>query len=234
MDKVLIFVPLSRENRRQEVVNHINELDTKGLRVHVLFIVDNRNIKQFKTKYYTIYRNTGNAPASGINVGMRRQRITNSFNKAKEFMQDRFDYVFVFEDDSQIYPDTLQKLIKLHKKKSEKYDVGFVSGVQVGRWGYRMLGVWKLEGDKIKTLPKMKGVQEVDACGFYCYLTTPELFRMFDYRFGQLGPDVYWGLDLRSKDYKNYADFNQCIPHKVDRGILTIENSDIIELSYKT
>lgn len=68
---------------------------------------------------------------------------------------------------------------------------------------------------------RSSNVQEIDAGGFYCYLTKRELYMAHEYApFGHndLGPDVNYGLYLRQNGYKNYIDWSIKCEHRMRNG----------------
>ena len=236
MDNLLIFVPVSRENRIKEVINDINNLEIGDFNVEVLLLIDDIRIPRLETKYKTKLLYTGNYSMSEWDIYKRRIRIAENFNKASDWIkgQNRFDLMFIFEDDCEIKPETF---IKLNERYSG-YDfilqkLGFVSGVQAGRWGEKMLGVWNIDGDKIKTLKLTKDINLVTACGFYGFVIRPELFCLNKFRSGFFGPDVYFGIDLDLEGYSNYCDMTVKIGHKLNDGGVLYPTGEEKELTFK-
>jgi hypothetical protein len=243
-NRVTVFLPISRMDRIEVMADQVNALETKNCRINfILIIVDNywidndEVIRIVGNKYPVIIMNTGNKPPHEMNIGQRRSRITDVFNYARKLIPDT-DFVFTIEDDTNIRPNYLDRLIsKFNLVNSREYKVGFISGVQVGRWGFKMIGAWNgFDYDDLKsaqTIPYTpeNGLQEVDAAGFYCYLTKKNLFVNTNYKFGQFGPDVYFGFDLRFKGYHNFIDWSLIAEHVTNKGIL-VPDKDVVVVKY--
>jgi hypothetical protein len=147
----------------------------------------------------------------------RRRRIAAIKNETKQYIE-ACDYVMGLEDDSIPRPDALEKLLRAY---SLFPFAGFISGVQLGRWGITHVGAWSCddvyERRQIRSLTSAEGIQEVDATGWYCYLTKRATYMKFEYApFDrcQLGPDVQWGLDLRRDGLKNYVCWDVPVEHR--------------------
>lgn len=221
MDNLLIFVPVSREQRIKEVINDINNLEIPDFNIEVLLLIDDIRIPRLETEYKTKLLYTGNYTMSEWDIYKRRIRIAENFNKASEWIkqQNKFDLMFVFEDDCEIKPYTFGKLYESYKEKNSMLEkLGFVSGVQCGRWGEKMLGVWEQDGDNMQTLKLKEGMHHVTACGFYGFIIKPELFTLNRFRSGFFGPDVYFGIDLDFEGYSNYCNMDIKIGHKLNDG----------------
>lgn len=148
----------------------------------------------------------------------RRKRISSLHNLAKEHIST--EYVFGVEDDTIVPFYALQML-------GENYvdGVGMIEGVEMGRWGVPYIGAWTVdnidEPTEITSLPMSEGLVEIDAGGFYCFLTRSEYYKSHEFKpfdNNGLGPDVDFSLALRRQGLKNYALFDvECI-HKSERG----------------
>jgi GT2 family glycosyltransferase len=164
----------------------------------------------------------------------RRQRIADMHNEMKKFI-NKCDYVFLVEDDTLLPKDALTKLLQ----GFEKYpDAGFISGVQVGRWGIRLCGIWKVDNaidpEIIESELPQEGIQEIDAAGFYCCLVKKNNYIEHNFEPYQkiLGPDFNFGLYLRKKGLKNYVDWSINTTHVTKKEILTVENTDIQKIVF--
>jgi hypothetical protein len=164
-------------------------------------------------------------PAQGI--AARRVRIAENHDILKDLVLEyKPDLVWQVEGDCELPPNTLETLLH-HYNNLKDNNLGYISGVQVGRHGLYCLGAWNFKGDltKFKSVDyKLDGLQKVDATGFYCLLSPTEtwLEGICDYNGEYWGPDVNWGLSMA----KNiYVDMDLHIGHKVNNGI--IRPSDI-------
>ncbi len=155
-----------------------------------------------------------------VRIAIRRQRIADVKNQSKELIEKcDGDYVLAFEDDT-VFPDL--NIMKLIQPLIDFPDVGFVEGVQVGRWGVRMVGVWKADDPSDPTrvetlLPQAQGgYQEIDGGGWYGYATRKDLYLKCDYyteKSQPWGPDVNYGLWLRTNGYKCLVDWDTNFGH---------------------
>lgn len=153
-------------------------------------------------------------------IGGRRKRISALHNYAK--LHVNTDYVFGIEDDTIVPSNALEKL-------GEEYveGVGMIEGVEMGRWGVPYIGAWTAdnvnEPTEITSLLRSEGLEEIDAGGFYCFLTKSEYYKAHDFKpfdNNGLGPDVDFSLALRRKGLKNYASFDvECIHKQPDHDI---------------
>ncbi len=213
MPKITIVLPLSREWRVEPMREQLETLDTEGLEVDLLVIIDNHEIKLYDWPHdpRILYMDQNHPGES--NSYARRQRIADIMNLARTNIDS--DYTFILEDDTQIESHYLQTLVS---HMSTRKNVGLISGIQAGRWASSMNGIWKT--DNIfnphiwETLPSTpKTLKPVDATGIYCTLTPTKLFQQTPFRCTYQGPDVNYGLDLRTKGYTNYADLNLTCGH---------------------
>lgn len=213
---------LTRADRVDETIEQLKaEVD------RVVVVVDNIKIVQQVVKHNVKYYITGNQDPPISNIGIRRRRIAEGMEMLGKAVNT--EYVFMIEDDSVIEKGTCQKLMKTFLK--DENGIGFVSGVQAGRWGVKMIGVWKVNDihnpTEVYTTRLGEGIKEVDACGFYGFVTKGDRLRM-SYEYGQFGPDVYWGLGLRRQGYRNLVDYNVQLGHATRDGIIYPDNIESI------
>lgn len=166
-------------------------------------------------------------------VSVRRQRIAEIKNRSKELVRAADgEYIISFEDDTVF--DRLesvdQLLLPLLGGNSK---VGFVQGVQCGRWGVRMIGAWKVDDvalpTRAETLLPGEGYGEIDAGGFYGYATTRELYLNHDYYSGHSqiwGPDVNFGLWVRQQGLKCLVDWSINFGHNDHNIIVYPDNAE--------
>lgn len=217
-----IFLPVSRSNLLDRMFAQLELMDCDANLTNLLVYVDGPDKKLFEVaRNKTIQSKfaqklcvaSGNKTViSGID--RRRHRIASIKEASKELIGE-CDYVFSLEDDT-LPP--LNALKRLQRDYSLYPHAGFISGVTLGRWHIPHVGAWKVDDvytpTKIESLTPAKGIQEVDAAGFYCYLTKREYYVNHPYEAfdGVLGPDVTFGLWLRQHGLKNYVDFDiNCI-----------------------
>jgi len=155
----------------------------------------------------------------------RRQRIAENHKKLQEIVKAyNPDLVWQVEGDGDYPADTLAKLVT-HYEVLKGKDFGYVSGIQVGRHGLYHIGAWKnFTETSFESIDfKLKGIQEVDATGFYCLLAPTEVWLngLCEWTDEPYGPDVVWGLSINQK---KYVDMDLSIGHIVKNGIILPEH----------
>lgn len=154
-----------------------------------------------------------------FDIGGRRKRISALHNFAKDYINT--EYVFGVEDDT-IVPFYALEMLGQYMTD----EVGMVEGVEMGRWGVPYIGAWKAddinEPTELVSLPMDEGLVEIDAGGFYCFITRSKYYKAHDFKpfDGGLGPDVDYSMALRRQGLKNYALFDvECIHKQPDHEI---------------
>lgn len=186
---------------------------------------------KFKNKRF-IHRKKG--LPSDNSIRLRRQRIADIHNELKELIGD-VRAVFLLEDDTLISINTLQKLIETYYLKPH---AGFISGVQVGRWGYTICGVWRVDNPYaitlIESLLPAEGVEEITSAGLYCSLTHKAMYQSVNFRpfYEILGPDVMFGIELRRQGYKNFVDWSIKTGHMTKKETLTVHNVQLQKIIF--
>jgi hypothetical protein len=186
-------VPISRQSFLKRFFDGLNNLIVPdGTKLITYVDGDLRLFEQARnfthasqfTERLCVYRNKGIPSVSDYRK--RRQRISDIHNEIKNSVQT--EYVFLTEDDTLLPPDALQVLSESYK------NMGYISGIQVGRWGWLSLGAWK----NMESIPLGEGLTPVDAAGMYCLLTKTENYQNHHFKPYKdiLGPDVDFGLAL--------------------------------------
>jgi len=155
----------------------------------------------------------------------RRQRIAENHKKLQEIVKAyNPDLVWQVEGDGDYPADTLERLV-IHYEVLKGKDFGYVSGIQVGRHGLYHIGAWKnFTKTSFESIDfNLKGIQEVDATGFYCLLAPTEVWLngLCKWTDEPYGPDVVWGLSINKK---KYVDMDLGIGHIVKNGIILPEH----------
>lgn len=148
----------------------------------------------------------------------RRNRIIEMRQKCAELMLPS-EYAFFLEDDTLVKPDAYQKLLGAIVGDPK---VAIVSGVEMNRHAYPILGLWHIQPvhdpQTIQTARyQAKGITEVDGAGMYCYVTRTALYKKANFRFEAecLGPDNCYGWDLRKEGWKVLVDWSVKCAHRV-------------------
>ena len=168
-----------------------------------------------------------------FDVAYRRERICAMKENSKTLLSDS-SYVFCLEDDTIAPPNSFKKLLKLI---SSDNNLAVVSGVEVGRWAIPTIGAGELDSledpQRYATVPyRASGVQNVDTCGWYCYMTPTALYKAAHYRQASevLGPCETYTWDQRRAGYEALIDWELPCEHILEDGTSLIpnENNDTV------
>lgn len=168
-------------------------------------------------------------PAPKIGINTRRRRIVENHSELMfKVKESKPTLVWQLEGDGELTENALETLIADYKKLKAK-DFGYISGIELGRHGIQAIGAWHFNEDKtiFKSLDyRAKGIQEVDATGFYCLLAPAKVWlKGITYWDWQMwGPDVNWSLSLKEQGYKIYCDMDVKLGHITERGIIHPDN----------
>lgn len=239
---ITIIMPVSRPDFLKRIFVQLELLDCDRSNTNLLCYVDGslelfqetRNLvvnSKFREKL-CVYRRKGIGSVSSVH--RRRERISAIHNEIKTLI-NKTDYVLLIEDDTLIPLDTITKFHNLAMMK--KY-FGFITGVQIGRWGYKHIGAWIVDDiyniNQITSIKKGQGIEEVDGAGLYCCFTTKEnyiknLFKPFE---NILGPDFDFGINLRRWGLKNYIDHSIHCDHLNKKETIQVFNSEVIRVRF--
>lgn len=230
MSQVCIFIPISRADNLGRLFTSLEFLtcdqDDTELVVYVdgdrqLYKMVQPYVEDSKFKEHTCIHRPGNHGVAPVSMLERRRRIAAIKNESKALIP-KCSFVFSIEDDTIVPSHALSSLLSDYALYPQ---AGFIEGVELGRWGVPYVGAWRAdsitEPTRIESAIPGEGVEEIDAGGFYCYLTTYDSYRLHDYEpFGNndLGPDVNFGLFLRRKGFQNYIDWNVNCDHRTRSG----------------
>lgn len=208
---------VSRENYFEEWQRSIHSLDIPREDTEVCLLVD--GTEEFKDKVENAFQDwrkvtvehSGEEPVEHSDLMGRRNRIAALMNRLAE--QAGFStYTMIVEDDTLVPRNAFNRL---HQRMAR--GVGYVSGVEVGRWGIPYIGAWKMDDivhpNKIWSLEyKEAGYQEIDAGGLYCCLVRTRDFKEATFETKDFGPDFHFVHDLRKYGYKAYCDWStKCV-----------------------
>lgn len=156
-------------------------------------------------------------PAQGIDN--RRMQIVENHKRIRQLVKHyEPDLVWQLEGDAVLEPNTLRKLLR-------SYDGNVISGIQINRHGIYNIGAWHVAKDRnsFESVDyRLKGVQEVDAVGFYCLLAPADVWLKgkCEWNGERWGPDVAWGLSLTDEKCIIKVDMNVKIGHRISSGII--------------
>lgn len=242
---VTIILPVSRPHYLRRIFAQLDMMPCDVNNTNLLVYVDGDMMLFNDTRNYVlqskfieklcVYRKKGKPSVNHINS--RRERIAKIHNEIKEIVGG-CDYVFLLEDDTLIPLNTLDKLLKDY---SVYPYAGFISGVQVGRWGMTACGLWKVDNPyniqhiQSQLPPAVHNIQEIDAAGLYCCLAKREHYVTTEFTpFAPiLGPDVSFGLALRQRGFKNYVDWSIQTAHLTKQGEIKVHNTTLQKVTFQ-
>lgn len=155
-----------------------------------------------------------------VRLSIRRMRVADVKNQSKDLINlTDGEYIVGLEDDT-VFDREPQWLMKLLEPFTDSR-IGFVEGVQMGRWGANMLGVWQFDNvekpSQVETLLPAEGIEEITAGGFYGYATLRQLYLNHEYYTSSAqpwGPDVNYGVWVRQQGYGCFVDWGILFGHK--------------------
>jgi hypothetical protein len=267
--RTTIFIPISREDHLAKLFASLEALQCDSATTSLFTYVDGPAGLYVKARNFTeqskfgerlcVQRPPEKHPVRNFDLYMRRLRIAQIQNEAKQYL-GACDYIFGIEDDTIVPANALTKLLR-------DYGIypyaGFISGVELGRWGIPYVGAWRAddvyEPTKLETaiqgtevvsadlkeaslvagggielglenvVKRPVAIEEIDAGGFYCYLTRAKSFLDHEHTSfdgNNFGPDVAYGLALRQQGLKNYIDWSiQCEHRKATGEAVTLANT---------
>lgn len=241
---VTIVMPVSRSEYLRRVFAALDMMPCNANETNILCYVDGdqklfeitRNFvlnSKFKERL-CVYRHKGLPQINHIKH--RRQRIADIHNELKEIVGN-VEYLLLMEDDTLVPLNGFEKLLKNY---SVNHYAGFITGVQIGRWGYTVPGVWQVNNpydiNRVNSmLPNTeKPFEEIDAAGLYFCMTRSEFYKQIHFEpFDSiLGPDVSFGLALRKQGYKNYVDWTINTTHLTKQGEIKVYNTPLQKITF--
>jgi len=245
VDRVTIILPVSRKEYIHQVFASLEMLECDRERTNLLVIVDGkpdlfveaRNFcegskfdqklcLEFKSKHVLRH----------FDIPGRRMRISDIHNFAKQHIIN-CDYVFGVEDDTIIPPHALKNLKRTFGLNPF---AGFVSGIELGRWGIPHVGAWRVDDvyqvDRIESIDVGEGIEEVDAGGFYCFITKADYYKNHDFKpfeRNALGPDFDFGIELRRAGHVNLVDWSVQCTHKTKDQDIRVFNTEVRKVIFE-
>lgn len=243
--KITAILPVSRIKYLDRVLESLVNQTLKPQNLIVVFDGSDNEYLEVRNKVVALPIDNAicvpsvNGGTIAHTIAERRQHITNIHNQLRDIIGD-CDWVFTMEDDSVIPPDALRRLSKLAVLQ---YNVGMVTGVELGRWGIPYVGAWLVDDynnvHKVTSVENRTAnpcVENIDACGMYCGLIKAEYYKKHQFFTNNgLGPDVNLGLYLRQQGFINYIDWSIHVTHLTFRDgkeveILATDESKSINL----
>lgn len=248
MKKLSIVLPISRPNRVKETIDQIaQQVIPFGYEPNVIAVIDNTDVDLQKVneelKKLNLRRRVfqfDRVPAGEFNSHIRRNRICEVMQKAAELVPPYSDgdMVFCLEDDTEIPTNTTNELLESYKNLTEfaKWNVGLVTALEAGRWGFKMIGAWRTDDVNdptvMETIPYQtdKILEPIDGGGFYAFVTPANLFKTHTFTWHDecFGPDVMYGLTLRQKGYQNACNWSLPVIHNANGEKIRVDDKCIV------
>lgn len=224
---ITIFCSFTRRYAIDRWLKNLSEMAHDPARTNLAIIVDTdepmiyNRIKRYAEEHG--YRNfigtinRDNAP-NEVRIAVRRQAIAAMKNASKTLIAQLDGDIIIGLEDDTVFGDL--ELARLYEPLVANPDIGFVEGVQCGRWGVKIIGAWSVDDfeypQKAETLLPAKSYQDIDAGGFYGYATRKELYLNHDYYSSTgepWGPDVNFGLWVRNRGFRCLIDWESVFGH---------------------
>jgi hypothetical protein len=241
---IIVFCAFTREWAVDRWLDNLSKviIDPDKTSLAVIIDVDDprilKKIKDFAVEHQyrkLVYRMNRDWSPNEVRIWVRRQRIADVKTQSKSLVAKcDGDYVLSLEDDT-VFPNLdINRLIGPLRHDQ----IGFVEGVQVGRWGVKMIGAWSVDDfeypQKAETLSLGEGYQEIDGGGWYGYATTKSLYLECDYKTEKeepWGPDVNFGLWLRNRGFKCLIDWESVFGHN-DHNRILMPDQDVTTITF--
>jgi hypothetical protein len=171
-----------------------------------------------------------------VRLSIRRQRVAEVHEQAKDLIAKGDGEIVIGLEDDTVF-DRLESFERLVAPITNSDGVGFVEGVQMGRWGANMIGAWDANDihnpTQITTLLPKTGYEEITGGGWYGYATRRKLFLQAPYFASPSlpwGPDVNFGFYVRQQGYTCLVDWGTIFGHN-DHGKVLYPDDPKIRLA---
>lgn len=212
---ITIVLLVSRHDYLEQVLTGLELMRCDASKTNILCIVDGDDDLFLKTRNLVngmkfndrlIVRSEVGELPTRLDIEKRRKHIAALHNQAGQLISPQTEWVFSVEDDTTFGRDALEKLLPATKQYPA---IGFIEGVELGRWGVPYVGGWRVNDiyntTEIKSVEKGEGIEKIDAGGLYCALIRADLYRNHEFTSDNgLGPDVNFGLELRRNGHDNF------------------------------
>lgn len=240
---ITIFCPFTRRWTVDRWLENLSKVDHDPSETNLCVIIDIDEpyilnmIRNFASPYRSFYYKMNEQwQPNELKLGVRRARVAEVMNQAKDLVSRTDGEIVIGLEDDTVF-DRLESFESLYKHLDDS--VGFVEGVQVGRWGVNMIGAWKVDlidnPRQIRTLLPSIGIQDISAGGLYGYAVKRELFLNHEFFTSTAlpwGPDVNFGLWIRKQGLECLIDWSIVFGHQDHDSIAYPENRKLVEVSF--
>jgi len=244
---ITIFCPFTRWWATEHWIKDLNAVDHDPELTNLCFIIDGdqaliaNTLKKFAdaNNYRSCHIKINHDwSPNELQIGIRRARIAQVKNQSKELVAETDgEFIIGLEDDTEF--SRMKNFDKLIDPMLIDPNVGFVEGVQMGRWGANIIGAWACDDmddpSEIKTLLPKTGHEAIIGGGWYGYATTRDLYLNCEYYTSSSqphGPDVNFGFYVNQRGYTCLIDWDLVFGHRDYNKVLYPENFKIIEVVY--
>ena len=250
MSPITVFCPFTRPERVRRFFDDLASTDLKPEMTNLALIVDQHEDEGGKDIYarimeemnrtnyrkFVIARNYDHH-VNPISIPIRRKRIAEIHEQAKDLIKALDgEFVLGLEDDTIFTNLCVERLFRPFRDAlsapHKHHKIGLVTAYAAGRWHNKIIGIWGFDNvnDPKQCWTELPGkdYEEIDAAGFYCYLTPTQFFLEHEYYSEDWQPwgcDVNYGLELRQKGYMNIVDWSQPCGHADGDIIITPNNN---------
>lgn len=246
MPPITVFCAFTRVDMINRWLDNLLSTDLEPSNTNLAFIIDCGlesggpkiykrihdflNIHQYRN--VLIIRNYDHEPNEG-HIITRRKRIVEIHEQSKSLIANLDgEFILGLEDDTVFENLSVKRLYS----KACLEDTGLVSTYEAGRWFNKLIGIWGFDDienpTQCWTLLPNSDFEEVDATGWYCYLTRKQYWLDATYHTDiadPYGPDVNFGLYLRKRGLINYVDWEQPTGHNAGDVIILPEGKLHVE-----
>ena len=160
---VTIVLLVSRNDYLEKVLTGLELMRCDADKTNILCIVDGDDSLFLSTRNHVngmkfnqrlvVRAEVGELP-SRLDIQSRRKHIAALHNQAGKLISPETEWVFSVEDDTTFGRDALEKLLPATRDYPA---IGFIEGVELGRWGVPYVGGWR--ADDIYNTTKLKSVK---------------------------------------------------------------------------
>lgn len=235
---ITIFCPFTRQWAIDAWLDNLSNVAHDPRLTNLCIIVDGdqqliaNTIKKFAEEhnYRSFYlKINSDWQPNEVRLAIRRQRVAEIHNQSKDLVALTDGEIIIGLEDDTVFDrlESFERLIRPIMMPSSGQPIGFVEGVQVGRWGANIIGAWQANGlentTEIKTLLPKEGYEDITGGGWYGYATTRDLYLNCEYYTSSAqpwGPDVNFGFYVRNRGYRCLIDWDIIFGHNDYNQIL--------------
>lgn len=256
MVNITIIMPVSRETYLKRIFAQLELLECDREFTNLITLVDGdqrlldlcaRLTDGSKFKHRLCVKTQLKGKSNPGSVKIRRERIAKLHNEFKQYIQKiPTNYIFCLEDDTLFPTYTLDRLMQGFNNHPF---AGFITGLELGRWGWTSVGVYRandvydttelisLSPDEVARAGNNIALGDprvaVDAAGLYGCLIKKDNYLGHEFKVfadGMLGPDVDFGISMRRQGLLNYADLRLKFTHLTPKENIDFQSATVVQV----